>query len=671
MAIKDDFFGPAAIDVDEWRDEPVRHRYVHGSFQGTDTRFAFYLPPPEQYRGRFLHFLEGGPGGNESTAISPGRFVADVGHAAECGAYLVESNQGHIGMDLSGAKGDPSIICWRASAESARFSKQVAAEMYGEPPHHGYIFGGSGGGVRSLKCLEMVDDVWDAGVPFVMPHASQGNFFSIQLNALRLLQPVLGRIADAVEVGGSGRPFDGLNAEQADALAVLYKAGFPRGVSFDNPLEAVLVWTWFTDLFDRYDATYFDEFWSSPGYLGHDHPEALNDAVIDVETAVTEVLGGAELAVYQPAEPVVDKYGIGDAARIIGAVTGTADVRNGIKVADGDTASMGCATITVMTGDAAGREVNVIGVIGDLLVGSAVGEAGTLLFEGVEPGDRVRISNRKYLAYCYHHRHQVEAEYPEWGHLAVDGEAIFPQRPLLEKLFSAPYAYDVGDKKMIFVQNMLDRGTWPCGAVRYEERLRSRLGARTEDLLRVWFVEHAQHVPASMLAMAGHPEVHAQLIDYEGYVQQALVDLIDWVEFDKPPLRSSTYAYTPDNAVVLADGEERGGIQPVVTANANGAQRAESRVGEAVVLTAEVIMPTDAGRIVSVEWDPEGDGSYPIRDETVDGTTAAASTTITHRYDTAGTRFPAVRVTAHRNGDSAAEFNRLVNLGRMRVVVSA
>ncbi|WP_405182140.1 hypothetical protein [Nocardia sp. NBC_01377] len=28
------------IDIDEWRDEPVRHRYVHGGFEGTAARFS-------------------------------------------------------------------------------------------------------------------------------------------------------------------------------------------------------------------------------------------------------------------------------------------------------------------------------------------------------------------------------------------------------------------------------------------------------------------------------------------------------------------------------------------------------------------------------------------------------------------------------------------------------
>ena len=40
--------GTPFIDVDEWRDAPRRHRYVHGGFKDTHTRFSFYLPPKEQ-----------------------------------------------------------------------------------------------------------------------------------------------------------------------------------------------------------------------------------------------------------------------------------------------------------------------------------------------------------------------------------------------------------------------------------------------------------------------------------------------------------------------------------------------------------------------------------------------------------------------------------------------
>jgi hypothetical protein len=43
--LKDPDYTKPSIDVDEWRDEPVRHRYVHGAFEGTDLRFSYYFPP--------------------------------------------------------------------------------------------------------------------------------------------------------------------------------------------------------------------------------------------------------------------------------------------------------------------------------------------------------------------------------------------------------------------------------------------------------------------------------------------------------------------------------------------------------------------------------------------------------------------------------------------------
>ena len=38
--VADDFFGRPYIDEDEWRESPVPHRYVHGGFEDTTTRFA-------------------------------------------------------------------------------------------------------------------------------------------------------------------------------------------------------------------------------------------------------------------------------------------------------------------------------------------------------------------------------------------------------------------------------------------------------------------------------------------------------------------------------------------------------------------------------------------------------------------------------------------------------
>jgi hypothetical protein len=47
----DVFFKDPYIDIDERRETPVHHRYLHGGFGGTDTRFSVYLPPADQYQG--------------------------------------------------------------------------------------------------------------------------------------------------------------------------------------------------------------------------------------------------------------------------------------------------------------------------------------------------------------------------------------------------------------------------------------------------------------------------------------------------------------------------------------------------------------------------------------------------------------------------------------------
>jgi hypothetical protein len=44
--LRDPEFTQPYIDVDDWRDAPVRRRYVHGGFEGTELRFApgVYFP---------------------------------------------------------------------------------------------------------------------------------------------------------------------------------------------------------------------------------------------------------------------------------------------------------------------------------------------------------------------------------------------------------------------------------------------------------------------------------------------------------------------------------------------------------------------------------------------------------------------------------------------------
>jgi hypothetical protein len=129
---KDPDFGHAHIDVDEWRDEPVRHRYVHGGFEGTDTRFSLYFPPAERYEGRFFQPVLPMSGIEYAAGLGVLYGVAgSIRFAVDSGAYLVESNLGR----LSPFPGDDwTVAGYRASAAVARYSRQLAAEMYGQHP---------------------------------------------------------------------------------------------------------------------------------------------------------------------------------------------------------------------------------------------------------------------------------------------------------------------------------------------------------------------------------------------------------------------------------------------------------------------------------------------------------------------------------------------------------
>jgi len=141
----DDLFGEPIIDVDEWRGAPVRHRYVHGAFAGTLTRFSIYLPPSERYEGRFFQHITPVPDSENLAQIATGE-EDRIGFSIASGAYFLETNGGGT-SGTPGSDVDPTIAAYRANAAAAEFSRVVAAQMYGEHRPHGYAYGGSGGGI--------------------------------------------------------------------------------------------------------------------------------------------------------------------------------------------------------------------------------------------------------------------------------------------------------------------------------------------------------------------------------------------------------------------------------------------------------------------------------------------------------------------------------------------
>jgi hypothetical protein len=272
------------IDIDEWRDAPVRHRYVHGGFRQSELLFSFYFPPVEAYGGRFFQPLQA-ISGNENSAPMAMNQAFGVDFAIASGGYLVESNQGS--RDMFGGSAE-------ANAAAAQYSRTLAAQMYGAHRPYGYVYGGSGGAFKTLGCVETFADVWDGSVPFVhgtpvsIPH-----FFTVQAHAMRILGPRFGQIVDALEPGGCGDMYAGLSDEEVEALREITRFGFPPRAWFNFRRIAFGYTGVFTTLVDRIvdgDPTYFDDFWTKPGYLGADPPASLQAARIQHATRISALV---------------------------------------------------------------------------------------------------------------------------------------------------------------------------------------------------------------------------------------------------------------------------------------------------------------------------------------------------------------------------------------------
>jgi hypothetical protein len=680
----DPAFGAAFIDIDEWRELPRPHRYVHGGFEGTHTLFSFYLPPTEQYKGRFFQYLEGGAGGHEdllaATADQAFPELADRWNWMfdlafdELGGYLVESNQGHYPGEGVGFKDD--IELYRASAQAARYSKKVAEEMYGEAPHDGYVFGPSGGGVRSGMCLENVSDVWSGGVPHVGTALATMPLWSSQALATELLRDdKLEGVVDALEPGGTGDPYAGLDSEQAAALANLFRIGFsPTMVS---QLGRFMMWVFNLEIIRDKNPGYFDDFWNKPGYLGYEMPESLRNLLVDTRTTISRVVTPDVAA--ESGQPLLKIL-------ISAGSSGSVPDSFGAMVDHPDPDRLFMTRLRVASGPAAGREMFINNVAGGIL--TPFPETCPEMFESVLPGDEVHLDNRDYLAYLYYHRHNVAGAIPqlngsrgvidEFRHLAVNGVPIYVQQAATMALEGMPLETrgNLKAKTIFFMCKQDVMVPHGCGTA-YDRAARQQLGDRADDTYRMWWVDNASHGPGAMIGpMVSDTEKDpgvwsSRIIDYSPLLAQALRDVTAWAEDDVPAPASTKYELSFDNELVLAPtAAERGGIQPLVTlVGPDGTQRIEAKVGARVTLLATGEVPPGTGTIVRAELDPEGTGAFGESAPEADGCSEEISVELTHTYPTPGTYFPSFRVGSHRHG-KAGKGEPVWNLARARVVVT-
>ena len=636
----DPAYNSPVVETSELRESPVPHRYVNGRFDGTGARFSFYFPPAELYRGRFFHNTY--PLAlTEDIAPFPIAFdiaTGDLGFTFDSGAYYVQTNLG--GADRM-PPADPAIAAYRVNAAAAKFSRVIAAELFGgQFGRHrpfGYLYGGSGGAYQVIGAALNTEGVWDGFLPYVMavPNAIP-SMFTVRMHALRVLRRrgKLPGVADALDAGGSGDPYAGLDAGERAALREAFLLGFPQRGWWDHEhLDSGYSYN-VADLVPTIDPSYAEEFWTKPGYLGADPAAPVQDARARAETSVARVIPGFPMRLELNSVPDWDITN----ARLVMTSGASAGASIAVAAADGRTVTF-----------ALSAPLDVLGAI--------------------QPDDTATLDNSWPLALETYHRHQVsDPSLYGWDQFrGEDGQPAYPQRPVLTGPIAArsTAGSDITGHltaKTLLLECLMDIDAFAWQADWFRSTVRQALGPGFTDKFAVWFIDRATHdVPQTTAA-------RAHTVSYRGVLQQGLRDLSAWAERGIRPAETA-YEVSDTQVIVPASAVGRGGIQPVVDVHANGTARAEVAVGEPVAFTAVSEVPPNAGTIVAAEWDFEGTGTYPAP-AVITAPRARVELSARYAYGAPGTYFAVLRVTAQREGDLATPYGRVQNLGRVRVVVT-
>jgi hypothetical protein len=666
----DPYFAQPYIDVDEWGDAPVRHRYVHGGFRGTDTRFSFYFPPKEQYQGRFFQHITPVPDSENLAQLMPAGEFNKIGATIAAGAYFIETNGGGK-IDLargSLALSDPTITAYRANAAAAAYSRKIAVEMYGGKRPYGYAYGGSGGGYRTIGSIENTRGVWDGVVPYVIGSTMAiPNMFTVRMQALRVLRDKFPQIIDAMGPGGSGDPYAGLTAHEASVLREIDQMGFPMEAWFGYETMGLHGFAALYGGVAAADPTYFTDFWTRPGYLGHDHPEYFTGDRVQFRSTVAAPITAAEAARLGLG---TDPFAREERGGVDNAYKGPPDEANKVvgfrlSATPPPVYFLG-GELVMSSGPAKGKRLMLNTLEGGVVL---LGFADPELVRQIKPGDEVTVDNSNFLAMETYHRHQVPGpEFTVWDQFRKpDGTPMYPQRsmllgPMFVKSTSGSLQTGRFKGKMIVVASLWDREAMPWQADWYRQRVQQHLGADTDKSFRLWYTDHALHgdEPTS--------EAASRVVSYVPILQQALIDLAAWVEKGTPPPASSVYRIEKGQVVVPPTAAERRGIQPVVTLRVNGSDKIIVPAGQTVTFNGTIEVPPEAGSVVAAEWDLDGTGDFAQASQVGRGA-KRVTVTATHKFQKPGTYFVGLKGISQRNGDAGTPYTRIRNLDRVRVVV--
>lgn len=668
---KDNLFKHPFIDIDEWRDKPIRHRYIHGGFDGTETRFSLYFPSKEKYKGRFFQYITPFPD-NENLSQNKTGEEDVLGFSLGAGSYFIETNGGgKVDFAKPNFNADPTIGAYRANAATAEFSRIVALKILGGNRPFGYAFGGSGGAYRTVGSIENTDGVWDGVVPFVMgsPMAIP-NVFAVRMNAMRILNDKFPQIIDAMDAGGSGNIYEGLNEEEKEALIEATQLGFPPQSWFGYKTMGIHGLIALYQGIRSIDSKYFEDFWKVKGYLGANPTESLLKARLQKTSKIKAIISidnAVKLGLKEPmsasergtADLAWKSMGISDE---MPAAFQIEDILPDVNFMGGD--------LVVKTGAAAGKSIQLASVLGDKIV---FGPVDASVLAQIKVGDEVFVDNSNFLALQTYFRHQVPGkEYKVWDYWRdSDGKPKFPQRPmLLGPLFTQAAAGVLPTGKfrgkMILVCSLWDREAFPWQGDFYREKVKTYLKDKTDENFRLWYTDHALHGELSK------NEDKTRTVSYSGVLAQSLLDISDWVEKGKIPSPSTNYEIVDGQVKLLDTADKRKGLQPVVHLSVNENKKVVVKKGDIIDFSATVTIPHNTGKTVSAEWDFDGSGNFAVKQKKFSYDEATGLTKLKMKYKfnkEPGTYFVTLKVSSEREGNAKALFTKIQNLDRVRIIV--
>lgn len=672
---RDEMFQKPVVDAEEMRERRlldgsvVSYQYVHGRFEGTGVKFLFCVPKWECFEGRFYQHLSPFPGPDEELAATGKNGEEDfIAFALSHGSAYVESN---MGADRVFGTVEDATIFYRSSAAVAEQFRQYVRERCGAQRVYGYVYGGSGGGYKTMSCIENTA-VWDGAVPFVIGSPmSLPNCLTVAAHGSRLLRHCWDKIVDALEPGGSGDMYEGLNQEERDALTELYRIGFPPRVcgafgSDDDGSLPVLA-----PVVKQMDPDYFTDFWTRPGYLGTaENSSAVRDRIC-MRTRVAAV--GIEEENGAVSDAPDGRNGTDDAWQKMMADAGAAYLE-AEEVPQGDDLFLRGVDILFESGAAKGKRLRLKAVEGNRLIpGMSYGaDDFREVLQTVRPGDAIFLDNSDYIAIQTYHRHQVpeDKSFHAWDQYRdAQGNPIYPQRDTVIAFgFTRGGCGSVQDGRIqgkVIVMNSLMDGDFPWQADWYKKKVEEVYGADAENVFRLWYNDNCPHGDVSECGDMLH------VVSYLGMLRQALLDVAKWAETGAAPTDSTGYELADNQVLLSPDVKTRGGIQPLVRLSAEGREYAHAKAGQQVRFMARIEMPQAAGALECVQWSFEGEQDYPHESSGVrawqEEGIFCAEATAEHAFERPGTYFCAVRVISNRNRKDG--YTRLRNLARVRVVV--